>query len=109
MEPVFTPPPLRLSPTIDDMEQLGVFLSKRYNTPFKYDDELGLNTYHIMYPYSHIYEFNTGRPYIIKFSSDPIHKGLIQHEWTMYQELYTLDTQSYLIQGVEGGEFKGCS
>ena len=27
----------------------------------------------------------------------------------MYQELYTLDTQSYFIQGVEGGEFKGCS
>lgn len=108
-EPVFTPPPLRLSPTIDDMEQLGVFLSERYDTPFKYDDELGLNTYRIMYPYSHIYEFNTGRPYIIKFSSNSIHKGLIQHEWKMYQELYTLDIQSYLIQGVEGGEFKGCS
>jgi serine/threonine protein kinase len=110
---VYTPPAapmsLRLSPTIDDSEVLKEFLTKRYKTSFEYDDDLGPNTYRRMDPYTHIYEFNTGRPYLIKFSSDPIHKGLIMHEWDMYQQLYSFDIQSYFIQGIEGGEFKGCS
>lgn len=110
---VYTPPAaplsLRLSPTIDDVEQLGRFLEERYKSPFDYDDDLGPNTYRRMDPYTHIYEFNIGRLYLIKFSSDPIHKALIAHEWDMYEKLYTFDTQSYFIQGIKGGEFKGCA
>ena len=110
---VYTPPAapmsLRLTPTIDDVEVLQIFLEERYKTPFEYDDDLGPNTYRRMDPYTHIYEFNTERPYLIKFSSDPIHKALITHEWNMYEQLYTFDTQTYFLNGVEGGEFKGCA
>jgi len=112
--PVVTPPPFldlgfRLSPTIDDVEELETFLTDRFGTPFTYDDNLGPNTYRHMHPYTHIYEFNHERPYVIKFSSDPIHRPLIQHEWDMYTQLYSFDNQSYFIKGVDGGTFKGCA
>ena len=112
--PVITPMPpmplsLSLSPTFDDTDQLEKLLSEIYGGQFEYDDDLGPSTYRRMHPYSHIYEFNADRLYLIKFSSDPTYKPLIQHEWAMYQQIYTFDNQSYFIQDVEGGDFKGCA
>ena len=101
---------LRLSPTFDDVDQLGKMLSEEYQTSFHYDDALGPNTYRRMDPYLHIYEFNhKDRRYLIKFSSDPNYKELIAHEWSMYRQIYTFENQSYFLQGVEGGEYKGCA
>ena len=114
MDDVETPPPLRLnlsrlSPTIDDVEQLEAFLTKKYGKPFDNDDELGPDTYRRMDPYTHIYQFNNGSLYLIKFSSDPMHKGLIQHECNIYTQIYALEKTSYFIEGIEGGTFKGCA
>ena len=114
MDDVETPPPLRLnlsrlSPTIDDVEQLGAFLTEKYGKPFDNDDDLGTDTYRRMDPYTHIYQFNNGSLYLIKFSSDPTHKDLIQHEWNIYTKIYRLKETSYFIQGIEGGTFKGCA
>jgi serine/threonine protein kinase len=106
--------PLRLSPSIDDVEQLGMFLTSSYHTEFIYDEELIAYTYRRMEGYTHIFEVNVGgERYIVKFSSDPLYKSLIQHEWNIYDTLYDFDDydshKKYFIEGVEGGDYKGCA
>ena len=106
--------PLRLSPSIDDVEQLGLFLKSHYHTEFQYDDELFPDTYRRMEGYIQNYEINVdSKRYIVKFSSDLMYKSLIEHEWNIYDELYgfnDFESQKHLfLQGVEGGEYKGCA
>lgn len=106
--------PLRLSPSIDDVEQLGLFLETHYHTKFQYDDELSPDTYRRMEGYMQNYEINVdAKRYIVKFSSDLTYKSLIEHEWNIYDELYGFnDYESHkhmFLEGVEGGEYKGCA
>jgi len=100
------------SPLPDNADQLKAFLEERYNRQFKCvdEDELDNDTYRQMKGYTHIFEVNIDTiRFIIKLSSDPLYKSLIQHEWEIYKKLYSFDDytshKQYFLEGVEGGEY----
>jgi len=100
----------RISPPPDNADQLNTFLEERYERHFQYDDDLDIDTYRRMETYEHIFEVNIrGKRFIIKLSSDPLYKSLIQDEWEIYKKLYSFDEytshKEYFLEGVEGGEY----
>jgi serine/threonine protein kinase len=90
-------------------------LSRRFGNPFTERPE-GPEvpyTYTPYKPYDHIYTFNTGdTKYLLKISTHD-HAGLIEHEYGVYQQLYSFaayhEHRKYFLEGVQGGSHKGFS
>jgi thiamine kinase-like enzyme len=103
---VYTPPPLRINLSNNSEKQLNGFLKGKYGKSFIYDYDLGPNTYRGMEDYDYIYVFNSdGNKYLIKFSSRRPFVDNIENEWNTYEELYRLEDNSFVLQGVEGGTY----
>jgi serine/threonine protein kinase len=106
MDPVYTPPALSITLRKNSEKQVKEFLTERYEKPFIYDYDLGPNTYRGMDYYDYIYVFNSnGNKYLIKFSSDSPFVDNIKNEWNIYEELYKLEDNSFVLQGVDGGTY----